>query len=77
MISRSDGSPWRISFPLDRNEPEVWNACAWFAAVGGWCTLSLSGRWRPEASWIDRSGRLGGVTWIGVTVLSWSRYLLI
>jgi hypothetical protein len=26
-----------------------------------WATLALSGRWRPEPSWIDRSGRILGV----------------
>ena len=29
--------------------------------AGSWATLALSGRWRPEPSWIDRSGRILGV----------------
>jgi len=47
-----------------------------FAVIGGWSALALSGRWRPESSWIDRSGRFLGICWIGVTILSWSRYYL-
>jgi len=29
-----------------------------------WVALELSGRWRPEQSWIDRAGRLLGCAWI-------------
>lgn len=29
-----------------------------------WIALVLSGRWRPEKSWIDRTGRLLGWYWI-------------
>jgi hypothetical protein len=29
-----------------------------------WLMLALSGRWRPEPSWIDRLGRALGVYWI-------------
>jgi hypothetical protein len=47
-----------------------------FAVVGAWIALALSGRWRPEKSWIDRSGRLIGWVWVVVTILSWSRYYL-
>ncbi len=35
-----------------------------------WLLLALSGRWRPERSWIDRLGRVVGATWIVVTLLS-------
>jgi hypothetical protein len=35
----------------------------WAVAVS-WLTLVLIGRWRPEASWVDRWGRLLGCTWI-------------
>jgi hypothetical protein len=48
-----------------------------FTVVGGWVALALSGRWRSETGWIDRVGRLLGLLWIGITVLSWSRYYLI
>lgn len=36
----------------------------------GWLTLCLSGRWRPEASMIDRAGRFVGVVWIGTHSLN-------
>jgi hypothetical protein len=41
-----------------------------FAVLGGWAVLVLSGRWRPEPSWIDRAGRIIGATWIGAVVLA-------
>jgi hypothetical protein len=34
------------------------------AVAAAWAILALSGRWRPEASWIDRCGRLIGVLWV-------------
>jgi hypothetical protein len=40
------------------------------AVLGGWAVLVLSGRWRPEPSWLDRAGRIIAVTWIAVVVLS-------
>jgi hypothetical protein len=47
-----------------------------FALMGGWIALLLSGRWRSEPGWVDRLGRLLGINWIAVAVLSWSRYWL-
>jgi hypothetical protein len=41
-----------------------------FAVLGSWAALVLNGRWRPKPSWIDRSGRAIGATWIGAVVLS-------
>lgn len=34
-----------------------------------WALLALLGAWRPEADWIDRSGRLLGAFQIGIWVL--------
>jgi len=31
------------------------------AVAGAWLTLAISGRWRPEPDWVDRSGRLLGL----------------
>jgi hypothetical protein len=31
-----------------------------------WVVLLLSGRWRAERSWIDRSGRIVGVCWLAL-----------
>jgi hypothetical protein len=36
-----------------------------------WATLWLCGRWRPERSWLDRLGRLLGVTWIALGMFCW------
>ncbi|MFO0955968.1 MAG: hypothetical protein U0800_00720 [Isosphaeraceae bacterium] len=33
-----------------------------------WLVLALSGRWRPEPSWIDRLGRLVGAAWIACAI---------
>lgn len=35
------------------------------SVAAAWLNLGLSGRWRPEPSWIDRAGRLVGVLWLG------------
>jgi hypothetical protein len=45
------------------------------ANVGGailllWLVTSASGRCRPEPSWVDRSGRMLGVVWVGISLLS-------
>jgi hypothetical protein len=39
------------------------------AIAVGWCVLRAGGRWRPEASWIDRSGRWLGWFWIGLGIV--------
>jgi hypothetical protein len=44
-----------------------------FAVAGAWLTLLASGRWRSEASWIDRLGRAMGWSWIVLTVVFWLR----
>jgi hypothetical protein len=41
-----------------------------FAVTGAWLTLALSGRWRAEASWIDRLGRALGIVWIALTAIA-------
>jgi hypothetical protein len=40
------------------------------AVAAVWLFLALSGRWRPERSWIDRLGRLLGATWIVISLLA-------
>jgi hypothetical protein len=32
--------------------------------ISAWFVLAVSGRWRPEPSWTDRSGRVLAVAWI-------------
>jgi hypothetical protein len=36
-----------------------------------WALLAITRRWKSEASWIDRLGRMLGVLWIGMTPLMW------
>jgi hypothetical protein len=52
-------SPWEhLTFDWENA-----NAVGLTVAVG-WIVSWLSGRWRPEPSWIDRMGRIFGVYWI-------------
>ena len=34
------------------------------AVLAAWSILAFTGRWKPEASWIDRAGRFVGVFWL-------------
>jgi hypothetical protein len=40
-----------------------------FAVAGAWLGLILAGRWRAEAGWIDRLGRVLGIFWIAQIML--------
>jgi hypothetical protein len=40
------------------------------AIAVSWLMLAISGRWRPEPSWIDRTGRCLGIWWITANVAS-------
>jgi hypothetical protein len=35
-----------------------------FGVFVAWAGTALDGRWRPEASWLDRTGRCLGIGWI-------------
>ena len=35
-----------------------------YAVAAAWLTLMIGRRWRPEPSWVDRSGRLIGSFWL-------------
>ena len=70
-----DGFPWN---PFSPNL--AWQLLFFgpTAVIGGWLTLFLSGRWRPEPGWIDRSARFLGWGWIACVVLRptlWGQYL--
>jgi hypothetical protein len=41
-----------------------------YAVAATWLVLATSGRWRPEKSWIDRLGRVLGIVWISITILT-------
>jgi hypothetical protein len=45
-------------------------APAGLAVAVAWTVLAVSGRWRPERSWIDRLGRGLGAIWILITALT-------
>ena len=40
------------------------------AVAAVWFLLAISGRWRPERSWIDRFGRGLGLLWIVIAILA-------
>lgn len=41
-------------------------------AVGAvWLFAAMAGCWRPEKTWVDRTGRVLGVFWLLVTVAYW------
>jgi len=37
------------------------------AVLFSWLVLLATGRWQPEASWVDRAGRFAGVFWMAAT----------
>jgi hypothetical protein len=41
------------------------------AIAVSWLILWLGGGWRPERSWIDRTGRAFGVLWIAFGIVNW------
>jgi hypothetical protein len=60
------------------SEPRAWpivEARVPMAVVTAWIILWLSGRWRSEPSWMDRSGRALGGFWISLWLSRW--YLLL
>jgi hypothetical protein len=42
------------------------------AVAAVWLVTAMAGCWRPEKSWIDRSGRVLGVFWLLAAVGYWS-----
>lgn len=72
-------APWIITWPSDPPEPTAYAvesetnlsivvALAGFGVATRWGLLLLSRRWRAEASWIDRLGRLVGITWVVLSI---------
>ena len=59
----------RSSFYLDDLEFSLFAlapSLAGATVLGSWMTLIVGGRWRAEASWIDRLGRALGVYWLAM-----------
>jgi hypothetical protein len=47
-----------------------------FAVFGAWFSLALGGSWRPEPSWIDRTGRILGLGWFLANAVNAARIAL-
>jgi len=41
------------------------------AVTAVWLVTAMAGCWRPEKSWIDRTGRVFGVFWLLAAVAFW------
>lgn len=55
---------------------EWWEVLPGVGVIASWTTLALTGRWRPERSWLDRIGRALD-TFAALTVLLLWFYLLL
>jgi hypothetical protein len=58
---------YETQLAFDETLTYLWSCCGRLAGVcvaSSWITLALSGRFRPEQSWLDRMGRAIGVLWI-------------
>jgi hypothetical protein len=62
-------SPTRVAEFATNGTVLLAHHAGWAVAVS-WLTLALVGRWRPEASWVDRWGRVLGFTWIAIGPLA-------
>ncbi|WP_406694691.1 hypothetical protein V5E97_26915 [Singulisphaera sp. Ch08] len=56
---------YRISRTLIFSSVHVGAAVAWC-----WVTMALGRQWRPEPTWLDRSGRILGSIWIAISITS-------
>jgi hypothetical protein len=41
------------------------------AVITAWTLMAVLGRWRAEASWIDRAGRSVGAGWVVMALMIW------
>ena len=46
------------------------------AVAVAWTIQGLGGRWRPEPSWIDRTGRVLGAFWIATIPFAYFTYMI-
>jgi hypothetical protein len=58
---------WFQVVPPPRVQVSTWGG----GVAAAWGLLAITGRWKPEASWLDRFGRALGVCWIPSTPLLW------
>ena len=44
------------------------------AVLASWTLMAALGRWRAEATWIDRAGRAIGFSWVAMALSIWFRW---
>ena len=62
--------PWNVT-KLALSDIHMLMVAAPSAVAATWLVLALGGRWRPERSWLDRTGLLLGVYWISWPIVPW------
>ena len=67
-VPTSNGVLWSYDAGCWGIQMAAFSAPCGFTVAAIWLLLGLSGRWRPEKSWIDRLGRLLGVVWIACAI---------
>ncbi len=60
-------------FALGGDPPVVEMVLPGTTVLASWLIFAALGDWRPEASWIDRSGRLVGAFWLAM--IPWSIWI--
>jgi hypothetical protein len=66
--------PGIFSHPIDTHPPPPFGSAriegiAGVAVLGAWTVMAAGRRWRTEASWLDRLGRVLGLWWIGTFLI--------
>jgi hypothetical protein len=67
-VPTSNGVIWSFDAGCWGVQVAAFSAPCGFTVAVIWLLLALTGRWRPERSWIDRLGRLLGVVWIACAI---------
>lgn len=67
-VPTSNGVVWSYEAGCWGIQMAAFSSPCGYTVAAIWMLLALSGRWRPERSWIDRLGRLLGVAWIACAV---------
>jgi hypothetical protein len=67
-VPTSNGVLWSYDAGCWGIQMAAFSAPCGFTVAAIWLLLVLSGRWRPERSWIDRLGRLLGLVWMACAI---------
>lgn len=67
-VAELSGQPWERFLPLPGTPPIPLEIFAGSMVALAWLALAVSRRLRVERSWVDRTGRILGAAWVGVTV---------